>query len=238
MISGLNKAWIGINNAILELPSSDTDDESYDYELLGTSTFTLSTSTITYPSNGIKTTTQSALLPNLTAAQYTSLKRLKVEVTPTSLWFSVYSQHDSSTTGWIVNLDYMYSLTINSSGIDTTFIKVPIMASYITFPSSSQSYDFTPSVSTAYSPVSYINNYKVVPGADFSEYINSIGVTSYGRNYTGSKFFNDLKYTYATYQYCTHTIILYASNAGSTYYSSNTSTLSLKRDLNITVKIY
>ena len=100
LITGLSKAWIGTDNKLLELPTSQ-DEESYQYTLVETKTFTLSGEA--RANEGITSTRTAALLPSLTTDEYMSLKQLKIEITHTDFEYSAYSQYDSSGgNAWLV----------------------------------------------------------------------------------------------------------------------------------------
>ena len=238
LITGLNKAWIGTDNRLLELPASQ-DEESYQYTLLNTKTFTLSGET--QASTGITSKRAAALLPSLTIDEYMSLKQLKIEITHNEFMYSAYSKYDSSgKSAWLVQMYYWYGYDVPSSGIHTTYVSIPIFRHHIVFNSELMARTvLSTNFGRAYTSPHYPSGYKTMSNsfADYNRNINT--VTNYNDHYTNVVFFDNLDYPFMTYQNCDEKITFVAGNGSrNSYYSEKTSKLSLIGDLNITVKIY
>lgn len=238
LITGLSKAWIGTNTKLLELPTSQ-DEESYQYTLLATKTFTLSGKA--QASEGIEDIRSAALLPSLTTDEYMSLKQLKIEITHTDFEYSAYSQYDSSGgNAWLVQLCYRYGYNVSSSGTSTLYISIPIFQHRVVFSSDTMTKSvLSTNFGKAYASPHYPSGYKTMTDS-FSDYNRNINeVTNYGNYYTNVVFFNNLTYPFMAYQYCDEGITLVAdSGSWQSYYAERTSRLSLPNSVDITVKIY
>ena len=238
LITGLSKAWIGTDNKLLELPTSQ-DEESYQYTLLNTKTFTLSGDA--RANTGITSKHAAALLPSLTIDEYMSLKQLKIEITHNEFTYSAYSEYDSSgNSAWLVRMNYWYGYDVPSSGIYTTYISIPIFQHHIVFNSKLMARTVLSTNSgKAYTSPHYPSEYKTMTDS-FANYNRNINtVTNYNNRYTNVVFFNNLDYPFMTYQNCDEKITFVAeSGSWSSYYSEKTSKLSLIGTVDITVKIY